>query len=231
MGHPAMGASDGGLTMRTQRWLDSQDPDIQALRGKMSGKAKRRRQSRRDYLIRCARRRGLTFRELGRRFGISHVMAWKVCNRRWMANRPWIHHPRGPALTQPVARQRRRRYQRENPLLGREVGREVGGRVVTPRARGPDDCDDCGVTLIPACTFCPACGLERYLMPACAVAVWAVPEPWPRMVASAVWAVPEPWPRMVATPWREGVVTRAKGTLPGNGFPLRIGRWVESRTP
>lgn len=85
---------------------DARDPRIQAIRGRASGLSRRRRHRRRDFLIRQARRRGLSYRELGRRFRVSHVMAWKVCRRRWLYDRPWIEHPRGPrkrALTEPVS--------------------------------------------------------------------------------------------------------------------------------
>lgn len=88
------------------RVADARDPTIQAIRGRISGVARRRRNRARDRCIRQARRRGLSYRELGRRFRVSHVMAWKVCNRGWIMDRPFIPHPRGrrrQVLTEPGA--------------------------------------------------------------------------------------------------------------------------------
>ena len=73
---------------------DARDPRIQAIRGRASGVARRRRTRRRDYMIRQARRRGLSYRKLGRRFGLSHERCRQICNRKWIVERPWITHPR-----------------------------------------------------------------------------------------------------------------------------------------
>ena len=78
-----------------QRVPDSRDPIIQAIRGRMSGAARRARTLERDQAIIGMRRRGATYRAIGARFRLSHVAAWKVCARPTrLRRRAWLRHPR-----------------------------------------------------------------------------------------------------------------------------------------
>ena len=78
-----------------QRVPDSRDPIIQAIRGRMSGAARRARTVERDQAIIGMRRTGATYRAIGARFRLSHVAAWKVCTRPTrLRRRAWLRHPR-----------------------------------------------------------------------------------------------------------------------------------------
>ena len=75
------------------RQRDARCPIVQAIRGRMSGQTRRRNVASRDYRIRTDRRLGLSYREIGKRHGVSHSQARRVCIRNH-DDRDWIIHPR-----------------------------------------------------------------------------------------------------------------------------------------
>ena len=86
---------------RKSHWTDAEFSQAQAVRGRMSGVARRARTAERDRKIRYWYRRGMSARDVGRRFGISHAQIIRIAGprrdncpgRKRLYSRPFICHP------------------------------------------------------------------------------------------------------------------------------------------
>ena len=136
--------------------FDARSP-VQAIRGRASGVARRRRTERRDRAIRrMVNVDGETYSEVARRFGLHRTTVMRIARtREHLVRREWIEHPDGdrPPTRQPG--ERRGKFWR--------LGRRFGERRSTVREPGVLQgrvsrlCVDC-LAIVPAGrSECPSC--------------------------------------------------------------------------
>ena len=156
-----------GLQVRRGHWTDEEFSQAQAVRGRMSGVARRARTAERDRKIRYWYRRGMSARQVGRRFGVSHSQVIRIAGarrdncpgRKHLFSRPFIYHPdavREPGVYKgdghrvtPIAN-RVTLGQRDESITGED--RRAALRALLARDAAPPDQNGISASAISSCS-------------------------------------------------------------------------------